>query len=79
MSYKTVEVHLENGRVSAVGSETLPARADGLLTILASEPTPTSEPARRSLAELVGHLAGIGRGEQTDLSSNKSHLDDFGR
>jgi hypothetical protein len=31
------------------------------------------------LGDLVGDLAGIGRGEQTDLSTNKAHLDDFGR
>ena len=34
MSYKTVEVELENGRVTPQGSESLPARAHALLTIL---------------------------------------------
>jgi hypothetical protein len=31
------------------------------------------------LGDVVGDLAGIGRGEHTDLSTNKAHLDDFGR
>lgn len=34
MSYKTVEVELENGRVLPRGNATLPARAHALLTIL---------------------------------------------
>jgi hypothetical protein len=34
MSYKTVEVELENGHVRPAGSETLPGRAHGLLTLL---------------------------------------------
>lgn len=77
MSYKTLEVELENGRVSPVGPDTLPSRAHALLTILepaASEGTPDG-----SLADRVRHLAGIGRGEYTDLSTNKAHLDDLGK
>lgn len=34
MSYKTVEVELENGHVRPSGSEMLPARAHALLTLL---------------------------------------------
>ena len=34
MSYKTLEVELENGRVHPSGAETLPANARTLLTIL---------------------------------------------
>ncbi len=34
MSYKTVEVDLENGRVLPRGNTTLPAKAHALLTIL---------------------------------------------
>jgi hypothetical protein len=34
MSYKTVEVDLENGQVRPSGSETLPSKARGLLTLL---------------------------------------------
>ncbi len=36
MSYRTVEVELENGRVQASGPDTLPQRARGLLTLLDS-------------------------------------------
>jgi hypothetical protein len=78
MSYKTLEVELDNGRVSPVGSETLPPKAHALLTILS--PESASTPVRNgSLAELVSNLAGIGRGRHTDLSTNRSHLDDSGR
>jgi len=77
MSYKTLEVELENGRVRSSGSEPLPAKAHGLLTILTS-------PAKReistgSLADQISDLAGIGRGDYSDLSTNTAHLDDFGR
>jgi hypothetical protein len=34
MSYKTVVVELENGRVRPSGSETLPSKAHALLTLL---------------------------------------------
>ena len=78
MSYKTLEVEIENGRVHASGYEPLPAKAHALLTILSSEPvTPAEMPG--SLAERVANLAGIGSGSHTDLSTNKAHLDDFGR
>ena len=68
VSYRTVEVELENGRIRPRGTETLPPRANALLTIL----TPVSDeaidaPENGSLAELVGDLAGIGRGLHTDL------------
>jgi hypothetical protein len=36
MSYRTLEVELEDGRVRPRGSETLPAKAHGLLTLLDS-------------------------------------------
>jgi hypothetical protein len=32
-----------------------------------------------SLGDLVADLAGIGQGKYTDLSTNKKHLEDFGR
>lgn len=87
MSYKTLEVELENGRVRPSGAETLPAKAHALLTILTPATPPTaengslaaSEPAARSLGEACRELKALGRGEFTDLSTNKSHLDDFGR
>ncbi|HTR41713.1 MAG TPA: hypothetical protein VMH87_08870 [Pseudomonadales bacterium] len=69
MSYKTVEVELEDGRVRPSGSETLPAKAHALLTILAS---PAKTPATNgNLADRVADLAGIGHGQHSDLSSIK--------
>jgi hypothetical protein len=79
MSYKTVEVELENGRVRPSGSETLPDKAHALLIILTATPMPNPERSNGSLADRVADLAGIGRGEHTGLSTNKAHLDDFGR
>jgi hypothetical protein len=38
MSYLTVEVELDHGRVVSKGAESLPEKASGLLTIL--DPTP---------------------------------------
>lgn len=77
MSYQTLEVELENGRVHPCGGEALPSKAHALLTILV---TPTPAPAGQgSLADRVAHLKGIGRGEYTDLSSSKRHMDDFGK
>ncbi|MBI4663523.1 MAG: hypothetical protein HY735_32380 [Verrucomicrobia bacterium] len=80
MSYRTLEVELDGGRIRPCGSETLPEKARALLTILTSG-TATSAGAdpTSSLAELVQDLAGIGSGEHTDLSTNKAHLADFGR
>ena len=79
MSYKTVEVELEDGRVRPSGSETLPPKAHALLTILTATHTPNPEMENGSLADHVADLACIGRGVHTDLSTNKAHLVDFGR
>jgi len=78
MSYQTVEVDLNEGRVRPRHEESLPPHAHALLTIL-SPATSLEPPSPALLGDLVGDLAGIGRGEPTDLSTNKSHLDDFGR
>lgn len=43
MSYRTVEVEIDHGRVSAKGGEALPEKAAGLLTIL---PDPGSSAPR---------------------------------
>jgi len=59
--------------------ESLPASAHALLTILTTDAPDTPPPADGSLAERVADLAGIGRGEHSDLSTNHTHLDDFGR
>jgi len=79
MSYKTVEVELENGRVRPSGPETLPDKAHALLTILTAAPPLKSESENGALADRVADLAGIGRGDHADLSTNKAHLNDFGR
>jgi len=79
MSYKTVEVELENGRVRPRGSETLPAKADALLTILSPADFKGVEAGGPSLADLMRDSAGIGQGKYTDLSTNQAHLDDLGR
>jgi hypothetical protein len=44
MSYLTVEVEIDHGRISAKGAETLPAEASGLLTILNPSPLSQSRP-----------------------------------
>ncbi len=79
MSYKTLEVELENGVVHPAGSETLPAKAHALLTILAAAPAFAAETPFGSLAELGQEFCGIGNGAHTDLSTNKRHLDDLGK
>jgi hypothetical protein len=78
MSYKTVEVELENGRVHATGAETLPDKAHALLTILSPQAVKTGAPAK-SLGKAMRELEVTGRGEFTDLSTNARHMDDFGR
>jgi hypothetical protein len=49
MSYVTVEVGIDHGRVSPKGGETLPEEASGLLTIL--NPPPLSQPRPIGLAK----------------------------
>lgn len=55
MSYKTVEVELENGHVRPSGSETLPAKAHALLTLLDSV-TPSAARTCSDLAERWSQL-----------------------
>lgn len=76
MSFRTLEVELENGVVHPSGNEKLPAKAHALLTILSPPPT---APPQGSLADRVKHFRGIGNGTHTDLSTNKAHMDDFGK
>lgn len=78
MSYKTVEVELENGRVHPAGAETLPAKARALLTIL-SPYAPRTEAPAKSLGKAMRELGVMGRGDFTDLSTNPRHMDDFGK
>ncbi len=79
MSYQTLEVELENGRVRPASTETLPAKAHALLTILSYDATEPVEVNGPSLADLLADSAGIGNGKHTDLSTNRAHMDDFGR
>ena len=44
MSYRTLEVEIDHGRVSAKGAEALPEKASGLLTILNPAPLSQSRP-----------------------------------
>jgi hypothetical protein len=78
MSYQTLEVDLENGRVRPRGEDELPAKARALLTIVESVDLSSSENTR-SLGDALRNLKIQGRGEYTDLSTNKAHLDDLGR
>jgi hypothetical protein len=78
MSYKTVEVELENGRVHAAGAETLPDKAHALLTILSPQVVETDTTAK-SLGKAMRELGVMGRGEFSDLSTNPRHMDDFGK
>jgi hypothetical protein len=78
MSHKTVEVELENGRVHPAGAETLPDKANALLTILSPQAVKPEAPAK-SLGEAMRELGVMGRGEFTDLSTHPRHMDDFGK
>jgi len=78
MSYKTVEVQLENGRVRAAGAETLPDKAHALLTILSPQAAKSEAPAK-SLGKAMQDLEVMGRGEFSDLSTNPRRMDDFGK
>ena len=49
MSYLTLEVEIDHGRVSPKGAEALPERASGLLTIL--NPPSLSQPRPIGLAK----------------------------
>jgi hypothetical protein len=49
MSYVTVEVEIDHGRILSKGAEALPERASGLLTIL--NPPPLSQPRPIGLAK----------------------------
>lgn len=55
MSYKTLEVELENGRVHPRGAETLPANGHALLTLLDSG----VRPAARTCGELADRWSAL--------------------
>jgi len=79
MSYQTLEVELENGRVHPSGPETLPPKAHALLTILEDGPAKPAAAPGRTLGQAMRELGVTGRGDFTDLSTNRAHLDDFGK
>lgn len=79
MSYQTLEVELEDGRVCPCAAETLPPKARALLTIRSPSVAEPAEENGPSLADLMADSCGIGSGKHTDLSTNKAHMDDFGR
>lgn len=79
MSYKIIEVELENGVVHPAVSETLPAKAHALLTIPTPAPAAPADLPTGSLADLLPDFCGIGNGAHTDLSTNQRHLDDLGK
>jgi hypothetical protein len=55
MSYKTLEVEIDNGRVVPCGAETLPAKARALLTLLDSSALRMASNCG-DLAELWGNV-----------------------
>lgn len=57
MSYKTLEVELDNGRVHPCGMETLPANAHALLTLLDSSAPSTA----RTCSELADRWSALNR------------------
>jgi hypothetical protein len=71
MSYRTLEVELENGRVSPCGSETLPAKAHALLTLLDSNGSPAVAKDCRELAERWANL------ERLPADEAKAFADDM--
>jgi hypothetical protein len=79
LGIQTLEVELENGRVHPSSAESLPPKAHALLTILSPVAAGPAETEGPSLADLMADSAGIGKGEYTDLSYNKAHMNDFGR
>ena len=55
MSLVTIEVEIDHGRVIARGSEPLPEKGTGLLTLL---PDSTGIPQRGSVSDFLGKWAG---------------------
>jgi hypothetical protein len=53
MSYRTVEVELDHGRILAKGAEPLPDRASGLLTIFTPPIPPAPRPIGLAKAEFT--------------------------
>ena len=77
MSYKTVEVELENGRVRPSGAETLPVKAHALVTVL-DHGTSTFALTCSELAERWSSLNKLTPAEAgafaDDLENSRRHL-----
>ena len=56
MSYRTVEVEIDHGHVLAKGSESLPEKASGLLTIFPEAVNGTAITPLQALESLQKHL-----------------------
>ena len=81
MSYKTLEVELENGMVIPKGFDTgtVPLQGRALLTLLdKQELEGMDSQERHPLSERVKGTGGTGSGNFVDLSSNPKHLEDLG-
>lgn len=72
MSYKTLEVELENGRVHPRGPEILPVKAHALLTLLDSSATP----AAGTCGELAERWSGL---EKLPVEEANAFADDLER
>ncbi len=69
MSYKTLEVELENGRVHPCGAETLPVNGHALLTLLDS-----GAPPSRTCGELAERWSAL---EKLPLNEASAFADDI--
>jgi hypothetical protein len=67
-------------RAAAAGTKVLVTdRAGASYVFQTATSAVTSAQEQKTFGEVFGHLAGSVRGGPPDLSSNKKHLDDFGR
>lgn len=55
MSLVTIEVEINHGRIISRGSETLPKKGTGLLTLVLAS---TTTPVRSSVSDFIGKWAG---------------------
>jgi hypothetical protein len=53
VSYRTLEVEIDHGRVLTKGPETLPEKASGLLTILSPQPLSQARPIGLAKSEFT--------------------------
>ena len=77
MSLITIAATISNGKIVPEEPDKTPEKGHALVTIFPGNGT--SKGPARTVAELMADLGGIGNGSLTDLLTNKSHLDDFGR